>query len=203
MIGRILSLVVALSALALPASAAAPAGMVRIQGGWFRPADMPVGTRIRVAPFVIDSVPVARAGFAVTGVTWYSASAYCKARGARLPTTNEWEYLAQANEKLRNASTLADFRQHTLELALARRSGPFAVGSGLRNIWGVRDIHGGIREWTLDFAPHMRHTATCAGGTVENGDAGDYAAFMRYSYRTRLTAGVTSPQLGFRCAASL
>ena len=28
----------------------------------------------------------------VTNVSWFAAQAYCEARGARLPTTEEWEY---------------------------------------------------------------------------------------------------------------
>ena len=151
---------------------------------------------------------------AVTSVSWFAAEAYCKARGARLPTTSEWEYVARASETQRSAVEQPDFKQRVLDMALARRAGSFRIGSGLRNVWGVRDLHGGIGEWTLDFhtifgdtdsrrSGHTDRTMTCAAGAVETGDASDYAAFMRYAFRAGASGRTTSTQVGFRCAASL
>jgi formylglycine-generating enzyme len=201
-------------------------GMVRIEAGVFRPLFANHGeTRVSIAAFAIDSVPVAQAQFMAfakknpglapqflknatssttmpaTRVSWFAAAAYCKDRGARLPTTNEWEYVALANEKERNASAQPGFRQRVLELAMKADPRRFTIGSGMRNVWGVRDMHGGVTEWTHDFG-HHKHGATCAAGTVQTGDGSDYAAFMRYSFRSSADAGTTAGNVGFRCASN-
>jgi formylglycine-generating enzyme required for sulfatase activity len=148
-----------------------------------------------------------------TWVSWHAAQAYCQARGARLPTTAEWEYLARANERERERAAADEpaFRQRTLELALSARPSAFLIGSGLRNVWGVRDLHGGPFEWTQDFAgpatghhPHLhKEGATCGSGAVDSGDASDYAAFLRAAFRTAATTQTTAGNIGFRCAATL
>ena len=84
-------------------------GMVRVAGGEFKPLYATPGQPVvQVGAFAIDSVAVSQAQFTVfarkhsqfavkgmgssaslpaTRVSWAAANAYCKARGARLPTT--------------------------------------------------------------------------------------------------------------------
>jgi formylglycine-generating enzyme required for sulfatase activity len=207
-------------------------GMVRIEGGAFRPLyALPGHARAQVATFALDTLPVSAAQYvafarqqprhAVAGmrpdarrpatrVSWAAAEAYCRARGARLPTTYEWEYAARADERSRTAGDTQGFRQRVLELAIRTRPATYTLGSGLRNIWGVRDLHGGLNEWTHDYNGHLGEhhghggsTTQCASGTVQTGDPGDYAAFMRYSYRTHANAQHGAANTGFRCAMSL
>lgn len=73
----------------------------------------------------------------------------------------------------------------------------------------MRDLHGGVAEWTLDFngnahaynqAQHENPTMTCASGTVETDDGSDYAAFLRYSHRRNLNVNSAGGNFGFRCA---
>ena len=205
-------------------------GMTPIAGGTFRPLYAKAGHKtVQIAPFAIDTVAVSETDFAafaaknpnwkvarkltnprkpITAVTWHAASAYCSARGARLPTTYEWEYDARADEKKKDAAATSLFKQRTLELAIKARPATFLIGTGLRNVWRVRDLHGGVAEWTADFngSTHAhnqgRHhaTMTCASGTVETGDPSDYAAFMRYSLRRTLDVNSAANNVGFRCA---
>lgn len=147
----------------------------------------------------------------VTGVSWFAARAYCRAQGGRLPSTNEWEYAALADESDARAGFTLSFRQRALELALGRRVQ--RVGSGFRNVWGVSDLHGGVMEWVNDFqsifagsdsratSKHER-AMTCAAGATTTGDASDYAAFLRYAYRASLEGRTTTGTMGFRCAWS-
>ena len=39
----------------------------------------------------------------ITNVSWFAAKKYCECQGKRLPTTDEWEYVAQADETSINA----------------------------------------------------------------------------------------------------
>ena len=47
-------------------------------------------------------------------VSWFAASAYCEAQGARLPTWNEWEYAAAADETRRDARKDPVWRERIL-----------------------------------------------------------------------------------------
>src|SRR5690242_7637199 len=87
--------------------AATPRGqMVSIPAGTLRPL---YGAPTKVRAFTIDRDPVTRGEYLgwlmlgakvqnprvpMTEVTWSEARHYCIARGARLPTLAEWEYVA-------------------------------------------------------------------------------------------------------------
>jgi formylglycine-generating enzyme required for sulfatase activity len=224
-----------------PVNAQLPRGMARIEAGSFRPYYLRPGEPpIQLRDFAIDTMPVSLAMFRqfaarharsdralaqnrnntslqdvvrrpATSVTWFAAAAYCRERGARLPTTAEWEFVARASEDDRQAAFGSAFKQRTLELALAADPASFLIGSGFRNVWGVRDLHGGVMEWTADFrsaahggASHDKRDggSTCGSGTVHSGDASDYAAFLRAAFRAALTPHTTAANLGFRCAAN-
>lgn len=152
----------------------------------------------------------ADADLLATEVSWFAARAYCRAQGARLPTTDEWELLARADERDHDAASEGAFLRRALELALGRRELP-SVRSGFRSVWGVWGMHGAVNEWVLDFntsfaSSDSRETTdgnralTCAAGATSTGDTRDYAAFMRYAFRAAADARSTARNLGFRCA---
>src|SRR5262245_38638491 len=81
----------------------------------------------------------------VVGVSWFAASAYCEARGARLPTWYEWEYVAAASETLRDARNDNAWRQKILGWYAHAANGELPyVGRGSANFYGVKDLHGVI-----------------------------------------------------------
>lgn|SRR5690625_1361186 len=148
----------------------------------------------------------------VTQVSWFAAKAYCEARGARLPTVDEWEYLAAASATERDATRDPDFLRWALEQSTRPASRPLPpVGTGPRNVYGVEGIHGPVREWVLDYNTVMvsddsrgigarDHQLYCAAGAVGSTRTDDYAAFLRYTFRSGLSGRSTVDNLGFRCA---
>jgi formylglycine-generating enzyme required for sulfatase activity len=161
------------------------------------------------APLAIGSATDARR--AVTEVSWFAARAFCASRGARLPTTDEWEYAARASETARDASRDPAFIARLLAMYGTPRPLPPVVGSGFRNAYGVEDLHGVVWEWVDDFnsllvsddsrATTARdHPLFCAAGVVGATDPRNFPAFLRYGFRAALEGRTTVGSLGFRCA---
>jgi sulfatase modifying factor 1 len=146
----------------------------------------------------------------VTNVSWFAAEAYCKARGLRLPTTDQWEYALADAGRGQDA-----VRERSLEwLAHPNSARPPAIGGGSANGFGVKDMVGVVWEWTLDFdayatTPESRDpngkegASFCGGGGAGVADPTDYPAFMRYAMRASLKGNYTADNLGFRCAGGV
>jgi len=147
-------------------------------------------------------------GAPVVSVSWYAAKAYCESRGkgARLPTVDEWEFVASrpipGHEVKR---VILDWYSVPTPPILP------PVSSALVNSTGVAAMHGLIWEWTLDFNSAMvtgesrgdsalDKSLYCGAGSMGAADATDYAAFLRFGMRSSLKANYTVANLGFRCA---
>lgn len=149
-------------------------------------------------------------GQPVTDVSRNAAAAYCAWRGARLPTTDEWEYVAAASGSQRDASRDAAFAARLVTLYSARAGRPLQpVGSARPNAFGVSHLHDLVWEWTasppsramqgMKMAP-AEHMA-CAAASDGAADPTNYAAFLRYAFRSGLSDRSTVHSLGFRCVA--
>ena len=154
----------------------------------------------------------ARAEQPVTNVSWFAAKAFAASSGKRLPTTAEWEVAAGAGFTVRDGAKDAEFQQ-----AVARWYGTPSpetlpdAGSGRANLFGVRDLHGLVWEWTSDFNSAMvtgdargdtglERQLFCGAGSLGASDRANFPAFMRFGFRSSLRAGYTVHNLGFRCA---
>lgn len=148
----------------------------------------------------------------VTQVSWFAAKAFCEAQGARLPVAAEWEFAAAASATEYDGSNDVVFNQWLLELytSPAPRLLP-VVGTGFRNAYGIHEMHGPVREWVLDYNTVMVSDDSrgvgardqqlyCAAGAVGSTRTDDYAAFLRYTFRSGLSGRSTADNLGFRCA---
>ena len=151
----------------------------------------------------------------VVNVSWFAAQAYCEARGARLPTWGEWEYVAAADETRRDARSDPAWRERILNWYSepARKSLPRA-GLQVANAYGVQDMHGLVWEWTGDYSsllmdPESRNQGDpdtskfCGAGALSIDDRENYAVLMRVAMLSSLQGADTTTSMGFRCARSL
>jgi formylglycine-generating enzyme required for sulfatase activity len=159
---------------------------------------------------------IARPKAPVTEVSWFSARAYCAARGARLPKEREWELAALASETKPDASRDPDFVERILAFYAEPASSPKLrdVGALKPNFWGIHDLHGLVWEWIDDYGASLvsfdsrekgevDQNLFCGASGADARDPSDYASFMRIAFRSSLEAPYTTARLGFRCAKDL
>lgn len=143
----------------------------------------------------------------VTNVSWFAAQAFCKARGLRLPTSEQWEYTLS-----RDGAEREEMNRRSLEW-FAKPNSPRLepVGRDKANAYGLHNMVGLVWEWTLDYNAYstgteQRNTSSrndaefCGAGASGVADPADYPAFMRYAMRSSLKATYTTDNVGFRCA---
>lgn len=155
----------------------------------------------------------ATAGCPVVNVSWFAARAYCASHAHRLPTVDQWEYVAAASERRPDATHEAAFQDRLrawYSKPTPQRLAP--VRSTFKSVYGIWDMHGLVWEWTDDFASALVNGESrgdaaldqslyCGSGAANAADFRDYAAFMRYALRSSLSARYCVANLGFREAA--
>jgi sulfatase modifying factor 1 len=162
-----------------PALVAIPGGLFRMGAAAGRPDEAPVH-EVELSAFHIGRRPVTRAEYApflaatgavappwwshpafdhpehpVVGVTWDEAMEFGRWLGAtsggswRLPTEAEWEKAARGG--LEGAATAwGDALPHG-EVPGERLEGPWRVGRGRPNGYGLLDVTTVVHEWCLDW----------------------------------------------------
>jgi formylglycine-generating enzyme required for sulfatase activity len=148
----------------------------------------------------------------VTWVSWFASSAYCEAQGASLPTWQEWEYVAAADETRRDARKDPAWRERILAW-YSRPSNEALPRAGLQpaNAYGVQDMHGLVWEWTEDFSSLLvsgdnrnqgdaDKAKFCGAGALSMNDRDNYAVLMRVAMLSSLEGKDATANMGFRCA---
>lgn len=150
----------------------------------------------------------------VTNVSWFAARAYARWLGRRLPTLAEWEMAAAASATRARGKDDPEHYRRILEWYARPTRFPLpAVTSAPRDFHGVRGLHGLVWEWVEEFNTALvtgesradsglERNLFCGAGAAGASDFRDYAAFMRYAFRSSLEARYAVPNLGFRCASS-
>lgn len=143
----------------------------------------------------------------VVYVSWFGAKAYCESQNKHLPTVQQWEYLAQfgpVNQAKDVNAVILEWYSKPTPAKLPH------VKSTFKNQFGVWDVHGLIWEWTEDFNSAfvtgesrgdsaLEKSMFCGSGAVGSTNPSDYAAFMRFGFRSSLKGNYTVGNLGFRC----
>jgi serine/threonine protein kinase len=134
-------------------------------------------------------------GRPVANVSAVEAAAFARWAGRRLPTVDEWLFLARgpgAGDEERMTAWLDGARAH----GWAGRA-PFEAGqSGEKNAFGIQDTSGNVSEWTATENPkHPGRFFYCGANydTPRNVESYD---LRRKNYRPRTDR---LPTLGFRC----
>lgn len=151
---------------------------------------------------------------AITNVSWYAAKDYCACQGKRLPTIDEWEYVAMASKTKANAQADSLFNLMIIASYEIPKTYQNEIGSTYKNYWGVSDMHGLVWEWTSDFNSVLisgesrqdkdtERNLFCGSASINASNLMDYAAFMRYAFRGSIKANYNIQTLGFRCAKSI
>jgi formylglycine-generating enzyme required for sulfatase activity len=151
----------------------------------------------------------------VVQVSWFAAQAYCESEGGRLPTWDEWEYAAAADETRTDARRDPRWRERILSW-YSRPSNAALQRVGLQapNAYGVQDLHGLVWEWTEDASALMiaednrnqgdaDNARFCGAGALSMDDRDNYAVLMRVAMLSSLGARDTTANMGFRCARDL
>jgi formylglycine-generating enzyme required for sulfatase activity len=128
----------------------------------------------------------------------------------RIPTESEWEYACRSGSRTRYS--FGDSVDPSLA-TYARASGPAVPGAYRPNAYGLYDMHGNVREWTLDLW-HESYDSTPLDGSaaiaghgsmrvVRGGGWCDEPQMLRSAARMRATQFARSPVIGLRVARVL
>ncbi len=150
----------------------------------------------------------------VTNVSYFAAKKYCECQGKRLPTLDEWEYVAMADENTPDARIKDAYNEFILSWYEKPATFNNEIGSTFKNYWGVYDMHGLVWEWTSDFNSVLisgesrrdvdeDNNLFCGSAAIGSSDLMNYAAFMRYAFRGSIKANYAMRTLGFRCAETI
>jgi len=132
----------------------------------------------------------------VTGVDWWSAHAFARWAGGRLPLAREWVMVAagERGSVLPWGDRYADGRAVTFE---AGRTRPQRVGAAPRDRTdsGVMDMAGNVSEWTASYRIGAQgySMVTKGGNFILPGKE-----TARVSFANEAPPGYRSPALGFR-----
>lgn len=154
-----------------------------------------------------------KAQWPVKNISWHAAKNYCECQGKRLPSVHEWEYAARADQTRPDAREDEAYTKYILSWYETPRAYAKDVMNTYENYWGIWDLHGLVWEWNQDFnsimlvsdaiTPGAENAAFCAPGQATTDEMIDYAAFMRFAFRSTQEAPYTSRNLGFRCVQDI
>jgi formylglycine-generating enzyme required for sulfatase activity len=159
---------------------------------------------------------------AVVNVSWQDAVDFCEwlsqkeGRFYRLPTEAEWEYACRAGTTTPYSTgrTLPEAYRHNQVMDRDHKVRPervsLAVGATPSNPWGLKDMHGLVEEWCMDwYGPYRPGAAIDPSGPREGiakvtrgGSHTTGLPFLRSANRSAALPDTRSFLTGFRVVAA-
>ena len=168
------------------------------------------------------SAPVGRENYPMCNVSWDGALAYANWQGGTLPSEAQWEYAYRAGTKtyfFYGGALSEEFRPYAnfYNGNIWTTAALLPVGQKLANPWGLKDMAGNIREWTLDLlstgigyranteqTPEIDPVVTTSSVSdqslvpVRGGDYYSSGSYASSYYRAFTTKRTMNKFLGFR-----
>lgn len=140
-----------------------------------------------------------RGGHPINCVSWHQADAYCKARGARLPTELEWEFAARGGAEYRAFSWGNDPPDgHTCW----KQPRSCEVATHSEGAFGLHDMNGNLWEWTSTWYGPYPWPPPSGSAKVYRGGSWSrrFEKWLSPTLRNRQPPSEFGSHLGFRCA---
>ena len=127
----------------------------------------------------------------VVQVAWEDADAYCRWRGKRLPTEEEWEVAANGISGRKNFPWGNGFSKDRANYGHSH--GTMRVGSFAGNSLGIYDMAGNVWEWcSSSYSPIMK--------VVRGGGWESEPETLKNAFRGYFKEDQAKNSIGFRCA---
>lgn len=145
-----------------------------------------------------NTVEKGRGEHPINCIDFKQASQVCSARGARLPTEVEWEYMARGGGEMREYPWGT---AHPDGNTCWKHAGTCARGSYPSGAFGLHDVVGNVWEWTSSYWGRYPWPVSEGDLRVYRGGSWSrrFEKWLRPTLRNRLKESGSGSHLGVRC----